>query len=439
MLEKLFKLTENKTNIQTEVLAGITTFMTMAYIIFVNPSLLKEAGIPFEPTVITTCLAAGIVTILMGLVTNYPIALAAGMGLNAFLVYGIVKGLNVTWQVAMGMVVIEGIIIFILVLTNFRESVMNAIPMNLKKSIGVGIGLFLVFLGLKDGGFVVSDPSTYLTLGNFKSAGVVVSAIGVLITSFMIIKKINGSILYGILIATAIGLLFKNADGTTITKFPDRIFTDFTAETFSTVAQADVLGALKWSYAAAIFSFLLSDFFDSMGTIISIGSKANYFDKEGKIPRLKSILTIDSLAAILGGLFSSSSATTYIESASGVAQGGRTGLTSVVTGLFFFLAIFFSPLIGMVPTQATSAALIIVGFLMMTIMTEIDFNSLEDSFPAFLTMITIPLTFSISNGIGIGFITYTVIKMLLGKFKEVHPLMYLVSIIFGIDFILKGS
>jgi len=439
MLEKFFKFKENNTNIQTEILAGIATFMTMAYIIFVNPSILKAAGIPFEPTIISTCLVAGIITILMGLLTNYPFALAAGMGLNAFLVYGIVKGLNVSWQVAMGMVVIEGVLIFILVLTNFREAIMNAIPMNLKRAIGVGIGLFLVFLGLKDGGFVVADPATYLTLGNFTSSGVVISTIGVMITSFLVIKKVNGSILYGILITTILGLFFKNPDGTTITALPDRIITDFQSGAFSTLFQADIIGALKWSYAAAIFSFFLSDFFDTMGTIILIGSIAQYISKSGEIPRLKRILVVDSLGAIFGGLLGSSSATTYIESASGVAQGGRTGFTSVVTGLLFLFAIFFTPIVGMVPVQATSAALIVVGFLMMSIMSELHFNSLEESFPAFLTFITIPLTFSISNGIGIGFITYTVIKMLLGKFKDVHPLMYFVSVIFVIDFILKGS
>ncbi|RJP62527.1 MAG: NCS2 family permease [Ignavibacteriales bacterium] len=439
MLEKYFKFRENNTNIKTEILAGIATFMTMAYIIFVNPSVLKAAGIPLEPTVVSTCLVAGLITILMGLLTNYPFALAAGMGLNAFLVYGIVKSLNVSWQVAMGMVVIEGVLILVLVLTNLREAIMKAIPMDLKRAIGVGIGLFLVFLGLKDGGFVVSDPATYLTLGNFKSPGVVVSTIGVLITSFLVIKQVNGSILYGILITTVLGLFFKNANGTTITALPDRVFTDFQGNVFSTLFHADVLGALKWNYAAAIFSFFLSDFFDTMGTIILIGSIAQYISKSGDIPRLKRILIVDSLGAVLGGVFCSSSATTYIESASGVAQGGRTGFTSVVTGILFLLAIFFTPIVGMVPVQATSAALIVVGFLMMSILSELHFKSLEDTFPAFLTFITIPLTFSISNGIGIGFITYTVIKMLLGKFKEVHPLMYFVSVVFVIDFILKGS
>lgn len=439
MLEKFFRLQENNTDLKTELLAGITTFMTMSYIIFVNPSILKDAGLPFEPTVISTCLVAAVVTISMGIFTNYPFALAAGMGLNAFLVYSVVIGMKVPWQVGMGMIFIEGVVITILVLTNFREAIMNAIPLILKKAIGAGIGLFIVFIGLKDGGFVVQNPDTIVTLGNFKSPGVIVATTGIFITSLLLARKIKGSILYGIIITTAIGLFLKNADGTSISAFPKSVLTDFSRGAFTSIGQVDILGALKWGFAATIFSFLISDFFDTMGTVISIAGKAKFLDDKGNLPRLKNVLLIDSLAAVLGGLFCSSSATTYIESASGVAEGGRTGLTSVVTGLLFLLAIFFTPLVGIVPTQAVAPALIVVGFLMMPVVLEIDFNSFENGFPAFLTLITIPLTFSISNGIGIGFISYTVIKTLIGKVREIHPLMYFSSIIFIIDFILKSS
>ncbi|MCX6151354.1 MAG: NCS2 family permease [Ignavibacteriales bacterium] len=437
MLEKFFKLKEHNTNFKTEVLAGATTFMTMAYIIFVNPNILKDAGLPFEPTVVSTCLVAAIVTIMIGVFTNYPFALAAGMGLNAFLVYGVVIGMKVPWQVGMGMIFIEGIIIAILVLTNFREAIMDAIPMNLKKAIGVGIGLFIVFIGLKDAGIVTGHPVTFVALGNIKSAGVLVATIGIFITALLIVKKIKGALLYGIILTSLIGMIFKNADGTAITSLPKIIFTDFSQGAFSTIGHLDILGALKWNYAVPIFSFLISDFFDTMGTVILIAGAANFLDAKGKIPRLKNVLLIDSLAAVLGGFFCSSSATTYIESVSGVTAGGRTGLTSVVTGIFFILAIFIAPLIGIVPIQAIAPALIIVGFLMMSIILEINFNSFEEGFPAFLTLITIPLTFSISNGIGIGFISYTVIKLLVGKAKDVHLLMYIATIVFIIDFILK--
>jgi AGZA family xanthine/uracil permease-like MFS transporter len=343
MLEKFFRLKENKTDLKTELLAGFTTFMTMAYIIFVNPSILKNAGLPFEPTVVSTCLVAAIVTIAIGIFTNYPFALAAGMGLNAFLVYSVVIGMNVPWQVGMGMIFIEGVIISILVITNFREAIMNAIPMTLKKAIGAGIGLFIVFIGLKDGGFVIQNPDTIVTLGNLKSPGVIVATIGVFITSFLLARKVKGSILYGIILTTIIGLFIKNPDGTIVSTFPKSIFTDFSQGVFSTIGQLDILGALKWSFAATIFSFLISDFFDTMGTVISISGKAKFLDSKGTLPRLKSVLLIDSMAAVLGGLFCSSSATMYIESASGVAEGGRTGLTSVVTGLLFIVSIFFAP------------------------------------------------------------------------------------------------
>ena len=437
MLEKFFRLKDNNTNLKTELLAGFTTFMTMAYIIFVNPSLLKNAGIPLEPTMVSTCLVAAFITIAMGIFTNYPFALAAGMGLNAFLVYSVVIGMKVPWQVGMGMIFIEGVIIAILVLTNFREAIMNAIPMILKQAIGAGIGLFIVFIGLKDSGIIVQNPDTIVSLGNLKSPGVILAVIGIFITSLLLAYKVKGSILYGIILTTVIGLFIKNPGGNTISAFPESVFTDFSHGVFSTIGQVDILGALKWGFAATIFSFLISDFFDTMGTMISLAEKAKYLDERGSLPRLKGVLFIDSLGAVFGGLFCSSSSTMYIESAAGIAEGGRTGLTSVVTGLLFILAIFFAPLVGIVPTQAVAPALIVVGFLMMSIVLEIDFNSFENGFPAFLTLITIPLTFSISNGIGIGFISFTVIKLLAGKAKEIHPLMYISSAVFVVDFILR--
>jgi AGZA family xanthine/uracil permease-like MFS transporter len=436
-LKRYFKIEEQKSTIQQEIIAGITTFMTMAYIIFVNPSILQAAGLPFEATVITTALSAGILTIMMGVISNYPIALAAGMGFNAFITFGVVIGMNLSWQIAMGMVVIEGIVITLLVLTNIREAVMNAIPMNLKRAIGVGIGIFIVFIGLKNAGIVILNNSTIVSLGNFRDPGVLLAVIGLLFTSLLMAKDIKGSLLLGILVTTIMGFFFTLPNGKSITTFPNQIFTTFGVDSFSTIGQADILGALQLSYIPLIFAMLLTDFFDTMGTVVSIGSKGGYLDKEGKLPGLKKVLIIDSLAALVGGFFCASSNTSYIESASGVSAGGRTGFTSVVVGILFLLSIFFAPIISVVPTQAVAPVLIIIGFFMMSIVMEMDFNNFEEGFPAFLTLVTIPLTYSISNGIGIGFITYTMIKILNLKFKEVHPLMYITSIMFVIDFVIR--
>ncbi len=437
-IKKYFRFESFNTSFQKETIAGITTFITMAYIIFVNPIILQNAGLPFQATVVTTCLVAGLMTIAMGIFTNYPIALAAGMGFNAFLTFGIVIGMKVSWQIAMGMVVIEGLIITLLVLTNFREAVMDAIPLNLKKAIGAGIGIFIVFIGLKNAGIIVKNDETLVALGNFKEEGVILSVIGIIITAMLLSKKINASLLIGIFLTTILGFFFHSSDGTPITKTPQSFITDLSGNDFSTIGQADILGALQWSFIPVIFALMLTDFFDTMGTVVTIASKGNYFTKEGKIPRLKGILLIDSLAAFAGGFFCASSNTAYIESASGVASGGRTGYTSVIIGILFILAIFFAPLVGIVPVQAVAPALVIVGFSMMSIVMEIDFSNIEEGFAAFLILITIPLTYSISNGIGIGFIVYTALKILNLKFKEVHPLMYVSALMFIIDFIIKS-
>jgi AGZA family xanthine/uracil permease-like MFS transporter len=429
MLEKLFKLREHKTSVSREITAGIVTFMAMAYIIFVNPGILSDAmGKELFPAItVATCLAAGIMTICMGIFTNYPLALASGMGLNAVLTYTVVLGMKQSWQVAMGIVLIEGIIVTILVLTNVREWVMDAIPLDLKRAIGVGIGLFIALIGLKNANIVVANPTTLVAFGKIGAANLI-ALFGLMVTGILMAKRVKGSILIGIIVSTLIALISGQI------KMPDSFVTGIKPEYFQTFLAVDLKGAFSLSLALTIFAFLITDFFDTMGTVVAVGEEAGYVNKDGQIPRLKSVLLIDSLAAICGGLFGCSSVTTYVESAAGVGEGGRTGLTAVVTGILFLLAMFFTPLVGMVPGYATAPALIIVGYLMLMGIKMIKWNEFTTAFPAFLTMIMIPFTYNISNGIGYGFIAYVLIKLFTGKAKDVHPLMYLVAILFGVYF-----
>lgn len=434
-----FKLKERKTNVRTEVIAGLATFMTMAYIIFVNPSIL--AGTPEFPVmgvqyqtalIVATALAAGLATLAMGLFANYPFALASGMGLNAVLAFGLIIGLKLPWQVAMAVVFIEGAIVTLLVLTKTREAVMNAIPTNLKRGIGVGIGLFLGFIGLKDAGIVVANPATFVAFGAI-TRGLVVASIGLLITALLMARRVKGSILIGIILTTFIAWLsdvfFKGA-GPALVAVPAGIIAIPKAEHFKTFFQLDIAGALKIGLIGVILSFLVTDFFDTMGTVVAVGGEGGFLDKNNRLPRLNRVLLVDSLAAVTGGLFGCSSVTTYVESAAGVGEGGRTGLTSVVVGICFLLSIFFYPIIGIVPAVATAPALIIVGYLMPSVVKDMEWSNFDEAFPAFLIVVLIPLTFSISVGIGWGFIAYTLVKMLRGKFKDVHPLMYIVAAVF---------
>jgi len=427
MLERIFRLKANNTSVRTEVIAGITTFMTMAYIIFVNPAILEAAGLPRIPTVAATALAAAIPTLLMGLLANYPFALASGMGLNAALAYTVVVGMRVPWQTAMGIVFLEGLIISLLVLTRVRQSVMHAIPMSLKRAIGVGIGLLIAYLGLQSAGWVVANPATLTSFGSFHDKRVLLSAAGLILTVALMAWRVHGAILLGV-IGTAI-MALATGQGSFPTQWvglPD----------FSTFGHLDVIGALKLGLIATIFAFLITDFFDTMGTVIGISGEAGFTDDRGRLPRLGRVLLIDSFAAMWGAICSASSVTTYIESAAGVSVGGRTGLTSVVTGILFLLAVFFAPAISIVPAIATAPALIIVGLLLMAVAREIPFHDIEESLPAFLTMIGIPLSLSISRGIGYGFIAYVLIKLLRGRIREVHPLMLAVSVLFAISFAL---
>jgi len=443
-MESFFKFAERGTTMRTEVIAGITTFMTMAYIIFVNPGILSamfgDAGAEWIPALATaTALGAAVACLAMGLIANRPLALASGMGLNAVVAFSIVLGAGVPWQVGMAVVFVEGLVILLLVLTGLREAIMNAIPINLKRAIGVGIGLFITFIGLVDGGLVTANPVTLVQLGDFSKPAVWVTLIGLVAIFAFMALKVKGSILWGIIVAAVAALVFK------VTALPTSVvapldFATFFAP-FQTPEGTDSIALLQVFTPAMllfVFALMLTDFFDTMGTVLSVGEQAGFVDEQGKVPGIRNILAVDSGAAVVGGLFGASSITTYIESASGVAEGGRTGLTAIVTGLLFALTAFFSPIIAMVggSTSITAGALIVVGFLMMTTIKDIPWTDFENAFPAFLTIVGIPLTYNISYGIGLGFISYVLIKLLNKRAGEIHWLMYVVSLLFVAAFVL---
>lgn len=448
MLKEHFRLDQLGTNVRTEVMAGFTTFLTMSYIIFVNPLFLsffgdpalQDKALPFTASLTATCLAAGIMCIIMGLWTNYPFALAPGMGLNAIVAYQMVVGMGLSWPSAMGVIVLEGIIITILVVTGFREAVMNSIPLSLKQAISVGIGLFIAFIGLVQAGFVEKSEATLVTLGKFDNLPVVVAIFGLLLTAILLKTKVKGALLIGILGSTLLAVLVNYLSGLTV--FPDPNIAKVPSSLlsmpdFSTIGRFDFHAISKLGVLTAvilIFSVMLSDFFDTLGTVIGLGSEAKFLDQHGRLPRINRVLLVDSLSAVAGGACSASSVTTYIESAAGITGGGRSGLTTVTVGIFFLLAIFLSPIAGVVPKEATAPVLIIVGFLMLSLVKGLPFEKFDEAFPAFLIIIVMPLTYSISNGIGFGFIAFTLIKLFSGKGKEVHWLMYLVSFAFAVDF-----
>jgi len=424
--------------------------MVMAYIIFVNPSILsfsgvpglESSGLPFAATMAATCLTAGLLTIAMGLFANYPFAMAAGMGLNAVVAYQLVAGLKLSWPSAMGVIFVEGVIIAVLVLTRLREAIMEAIPLSLKRAISVGIGLFILFIGLINAGFVKAGApgGPPVALGDLVGTPVLVAVVGLIVTLGLITLRVKGALLLGIFIATALAVLLNELQGrqafTTpgVAVLPSSIVAP---PDFSTIGQFDLgvfatIGVL--SAVLIIFSIMLSDFFDTMGTVIGIGSEAGLLDEQGRLPRLRRVLFIDSLGAVFGGAASASSNTTYIESAAGVAEGGRTGLTSVVTGLLFLLALFFSPIAAIVPKEATAPALIIVGYLMATLVRHIPFDDFAEGFPALMTIVVMPFTYSITDGIGAGFISYTAIRIARGEGRKVSLLMYLATAAFVLYF-----
>ncbi len=427
----LFKLRGRQTTMGREVMAGVVTFMAMAYIIFVNPKILAAAmGEELLPALaVATCFGAGILSIVMGLVSNYPLALAPGMGLNAFLAFGVIIGMKVPWQTAMGIVFLEGALITILVLTHVREGMMNAIPLDLKRGIGVGIGLLIALIGLQNAKLVVPDAATMIAFGRIGGESLI-AIFGLSATTILMIRKVKGAFLIGILLSSAAAV----AAG--LVPLPSALMAGVKPEYFKTFFALDIASAMRLGLLGTLFAFLITDFFDTLGTVVAVGEQAGFMDADGRIPRLKNILLVDSLAALGGGLLGCSSVTTYVESAAGVGEGGRTGLAAVVTGALFLLAVFFTPLVAIVPAYATAPALILVGFLLISGVRSIRWEDATTALPAFLTIITIPFTFSISKGIGCGFIFYVLLKLLAGKHRDVHPLMAVAAILFAVDFVL---
>lgn len=455
MLERVFKLQENHTNAKTEIMAGITTFMTMAYILAVNPSILSATGMDASAILIATSLSAFIGTALMALLANYPFALAPGMGLNAYFAYTVVLKMGYTWQMALMAVFAEGLIFIVLSLTNVRKAIFNAIPATLKSAVSVGIGLFIAFVGLQNAKLIVNSDSTLLTYQSFKGetfhsvgVGAILALIGVLIIAVMLVKKVKGAILYGILITWVLGIVCElcgvyipDAEAGMYSVIPTSFVSfDFSAlgQTFGQVFKVDFSGLNVLDFFAVMFAFLFVDLFDTLGTLIGVASKADMLDENGRLPRIKGALLADAIATSAGAVLGTSTTTTYVESASGVTEGGRTGLTAMTTGVLFLLAVIFSPLFLTIPSFATAPALIVVGFYMLGAVAKIDFDDLSDAIPAFLTIVAMPLAYSISEGITIGVISWTLLNLITGKAseKKISPLMYVLTVLFILKYIL---
>lgn len=450
MLERFFKLKDNNTTVRTEVIAGLTTFMTMAYILAVNPNILGEAGMNPNAVMIATALASFVGTLLMALLANYPFALAPGMGLNAYFAYSVVIGMGYSWEIALFAVFVEGVIFIVLSLTNVREAIFNAIPTTLKAAVSVGIGLFIAFIGLQDAKLIVANPSTLVSYQTFKGetfqsvgVGAILALIGIIITAVLLAKNVKGGILIGILatwvlgiICELIGIYVPNADAGMYSTIPAGIVSlDFSSfgETFGAVfTKVDFSSVRIGDFIVIMFSFLFVDLFDTLGTLIGVSSKADMLDKDGKLPRIKPALLSDAIATCVGAVFGTSTTTTYVESASGVTAGGRTGLTSLVTGVLFLLSVIFSPLFLSIPSFAIAPALVIVGFYMMGSVAKIDFTDMSDAIPAFLCILAMPLAYSISEGIAVGVISWTLINLITGKAKEkkISILMYILTVLF---------
>ncbi|EAR08173.1 putative xanthine/uracil permease family protein [Reinekea sp. MED297] len=419
MLEKLFKLKEHGTTVRTELLAGLSTFLTMAYIIAVNPGILSEAGMPFDAVFVATCIAAALGTAIMGLWANYPVALAPGMGLNAFFTFGVVLGMGQSWQVALGCVFWSGIVFFLMSAFKIREWIINAIPASLKTGISVGIGLFLAIIGLQNAGIVVDDPATLVALGDVTSLPVILTFVGFVLITALHQRGVIGSVVIGMAVVTIIGALFGLVQFNGVAKMPTGLSATF--------FQLDIMGALEAGLYAVIFAFLFVDLFDTSGTLVAVAQKGNLVDKDGKLPRLGRALMADSTASVAGSLLGTSTTTSYIESGAGIAVGGRTGLTALTASALFLLALFFSPLAQMIPVFATSAALIFVAVLMVSTITNVAWDDLTESAPVVITAVMMPLTYSIAEGIAIGFLTYAAVKLVSGKGRDVNISVYVIA------------
>ena len=455
-LEKLFHLKENKTDVRTEVIAGVTTFMTMAYILAVNPNILEASGMDRGAVFTATALSAFIATCLMALLSNYPFVLAPGMGLNAYFAYTVVLGMGYSWQQALAAVFVEGLIFILLSLTNVREAIFNSIPMNLKHAVSVGIGLFIAFIGLQNAKIVVNNDSTLVSVFSFKSAvkdgtfnsmgiTVLLALIGILVTAILLVKNIKGSILWGILITWGLGIICQfvglyvpNPELGFFSLLPDFSNGISVPSMAPTFMKMDFSIVFSLDFVVIMFAFLFVDMFDTLGTLIGVASKADMLDKDGKLPKIKGALLSDAVGTSVGAVCGTSTVTTFVESASGVAEGGRTGLTAIVAAILFGLSLFLSPIFLAIPSFATAPALIVVGFLMLTSITKIDFNDYTEAIPCFIAIIAMPFMYSISEGIAMGVISYVVINLATGhaKEKKISLLMYVLAVLFVLKYVL---
>ena len=454
-LEKIFHLKENKTDVRTEVIAGVTTFMTMAYILAVNPNILEASGMDRGAVFTATALSAFIATCLMALLSNYPFVLAPGMGLNAYFAYTVVLGMGYSWQQALAAVFVEGLIFILLSLTNVREAIFNSIPMNLKHAVSVGIGLFIAFIGLQNAKIVVNNDSTLVSVFSFKSAvkdgtfnsmgiTVLLALIGILVTAVLLVKNIKGSILWGILITRGLGIICQfvglyvpNPELGFFSLLPDFSNGISVPSMAPTFMKMDFSIVFSLDFVVIMFAFLFVDMFDTLGTLIGVASKADMLDKDGKLPKIKGALLSDAVGTSVGAVCGTSTVTTFVESASGVAEGGRTGLTAIVAAILFGLSLFLSPIFLAIPSFATAPALIVVGFLMLTSITKIDFNDYTEAIPCFIAIIAMPFMYSISEGIAMGVISYVVINLVAGKAKEkkISVLMYVLAVLFILKYV----
>ncbi|MBN1990933.1 MAG: NCS2 family permease [Bacteroidales bacterium] len=425
MLEKFFQLKANKTSYRTEILAGITTFMTMAYILAVNPDILSATGMDKGAVFTATALASIVATLIMAFVAKLPFALAPGMGLNAFFAFTVVLGMGYSWQFALTAVFIEGIIFLLLTAFNIREIIVNSIPLNMKHSVSAGIGLFIAFIGLHNAGIVAANDATLVSLGDITSAPALVALTGLILTGVLLALKVKGALLIGIVASTLIGIplgVTHLPEGIKLVSMPPSIDSVFFQFEFSKIFTVDM--------AVVLFTFLFVDMFDTVGTLVGVSSKAGMLDAKGNVPRAKQALFADAVGTTVGAMLGTSTVTTYVESASGVSEGGRTGLTSLTVAGMFLLALFFAPLFIMIPGAATAPALIMVGLFMLSPIQKIDLNDFTEAIPAFLTIIIMPLTYSIAEGIVFGMLSYVLLKMLTGKFRDLSITMYIIALLF---------
>jgi Permeases len=429
-LERYFEFDKLKTDWRTEILAGFTTFVTMAYIVFVNPSMLSETGMPYPAVMAATCLSAAFGSILMGVLARYPIALAPGMGLNAYFTYTVVGGMGLSWEVALGAVFLSGVAFLLLTVVGVRQLILSAIPPQLYAAVAVGIGIFIALIGFRNSGLIVASPSTTVTLGDLSNPHTLLALFGLLLTAVLLSWRVRAAMLIGVLATACVGISFG------LVKWSPRYFS--LSELGGTMLQLNVKDALQLGLLEIVFVFLFVDLFDNIGTLIGVGKKAKLFDQANRIPRLNQILLSDASATLFGSLAGTSTVVSYIESAAGVVAGGRSGVTAIVAGLLFLVALFVAPLFGAIPPSATAPALILVGALMISHTSEIAWSDPVIAIPAFLTITTIPLTFSIANGLAFGFTAYALLRILRGEFRNVHWLTYVLAAVFLIRFIYLG-